>query len=55
MDYGTLYHRLFAACADAVEQMEAQNYGRAREILILAQQSAEEAVLDAADCADAQA
>ena len=55
MEYKTLYHRLFAACADAVEQMEAQNYGRAHEILILAQQSAEEAVLDAADCADAQA
>ena len=45
MEYQTLYHRLFAACADAVEQMEAQNYGRAREILILAQQSAEEAIL----------
>ena len=47
MDYRTLYHRLFAACADAVEQMEAQNYGRAREILILAQQAAEEAFLRA--------
>lgn len=49
MDYKALYHRLFAACADAVEQMEAQNYGRAREILILAQQAAEEAVLCAED------
>ena len=49
MDYKALYHRLFAACTDAVEQMEAQNYGRAREILILAQQAAEEAVLCAED------
>ena len=49
MDYRTLYHRLFAACADAVEQMEAQNYGRAREILILAQQAAKEAFLRAED------
>ena len=41
-DYKELYFQLFAAIADAVEAIEAANYGQAKEILISAQQSAEE-------------
>lgn len=45
MDYESLYYRLFAAMADAVEALEKQNYGQAKEILILAQQKAENEIL----------
>lgn len=41
-NYEQLYFQLFAAAANAVEAIEALNYGQAREILITAQQSAEE-------------
>lgn len=41
-DYKTLYFKLFAAVADALEHMEQDNYGLARERLISAQQEAEE-------------
>lgn len=44
-DYETLYFQLFAAMADAVEAIEAQNYGAAKEILIRAQQNVEEQYL----------
>ena len=47
MDYKPLYFKLFAAMADAVEAIEAQNYGQAREILIAAQLAAEEAYISA--------
>ena len=46
-DYEKLYFQLFAAMADAVEAMEAANYGQAKEILISAQQRAEEQYMDA--------
>lgn len=41
-DYKALYFKLFAAMADAVEELERQNYGEAARILISAQQEAEE-------------
>ena len=42
MNYEKLYHLLFNAITDALEQMEQQNYGTAKETLITAQQEAEE-------------
>jgi hypothetical protein len=45
-DYQQLYFQLFAAAADAVEAMEKANYGQAKEVLISAQQKAEEQCLD---------
>ena len=41
-DYKKLYFKLFAAMADAVEDLEKQNYGMAKQRLISAQQEAEE-------------
>ena len=41
-NYKRLYFKLFAAIADAVEELEQQNYGAAKELLIRAQQEAEE-------------
>lgn len=41
-DYQALYFKLFGAVADAVEHMEKENYGLARQTLIAAQQEAEE-------------
>ena len=46
VNYKELYFQLFAAAADAVEAIEAMNFGRAKEILIHAQQNAEEKHLD---------
>ncbi|MGM9606967.1 MAG: hypothetical protein ACI3XJ_05625 [Oscillospiraceae bacterium] len=46
VNYKELYIQLFAAAADAVEAIEKMNFGRAREILIRAQQNAEEKHLD---------
>lgn len=46
-NYKELYFQLFAAMADAVEAIEAANYGQAKEILISAQQRAEEQYMDA--------
>ena len=48
-DYKKLYYHLFARLADAVEQIELQNYGTAREILIQVQQEAEHAYLSQND------
>jgi len=45
MDYQKLYLTLFNAFTDAMEQLDQQNYGMAREILIKAQQQAEEAYM----------
>lgn len=44
-DYQKLYFKLFAAIADAVEDLECENYGAAKQCLILAQQKAEEEYL----------
>ncbi len=41
-DYQALYFKLFAAVADAVEHMEEENYGLARQTLIAVQQQTEE-------------
>ena len=46
-DYETLYFKLFAAMADALEYMEQDNYGLARQALIAAQQAAEEQYISA--------
>ena len=47
MNYEKLYHLLFNAITDALEQMEQQNYGTAKETLITAQQEAEEISMSA--------
>ena len=41
-DFKALYFSLFAAMIDAVEQIEVANYGAAKDILITAQQKAED-------------
>ena len=48
-DYAKLYHLLFTAITDALEQMNAQNFGSAKEALISAQQKAEEIYITAED------
>ena len=47
MEYKKLYHLLFNAITDALEQMEKQNYGTAKDVLIAAQQQAEEIYITA--------
>lgn len=47
-DYKKLYFMLFAAMADAVEDLEQENYGAAKRRLISAQQEAEEEYLSEA-------
>ena len=47
MEYKKLYHLLFNAITDALEQMESQNFGTAKETLITAQQEAEELYMSA--------
>ena len=42
VDYKLLYSILFNAMTDALDEMEQQNYGRAREDLIAAQQKVED-------------
>ncbi len=49
MDYEKLYHLLFNAITDALEQLDAQNYGEAKETLISAQQKAEEIYIDSVE------
>ena len=44
-DYKKLYFMLFAAMADAVEDLGEENYGAAKQRLISAQQEAEEEYL----------
>ena len=44
-DYQKLYTLLFNAVTDALEEMEKLNFGRAKELLIAAQQAAEEAYI----------
>ena len=51
MDYQPLYHTLFNACTDALETLEHQNFGQARE-RIAAQQEAEDAYLNQSDVPD---
>ena len=44
--FETICYGLFNAMTDALAAMEAQNYGVARDILIAAQQKAEDAYMD---------
>ena len=48
-NYEKLYYLLFNAITDALEQMDAQNYGEAKKTLISAQQKAEEIYIDSAE------
>ena len=47
MDYQNMYTTLFNAITEALEQMEKQNFGTAKETLIAAQQQAEEIYITA--------
>ena len=47
MDYQKMYTTLFDAITDALSQIKTQNYGDAKEILISAQQKAEEIYITA--------
>ena len=42
MEYEKLYGILFNVLTDAIEQIDLKNYGAARELLVKAQQQAEE-------------
>lgn len=46
LNYKDLYLKLFSAAADAVDAIDAMNFGQAREILVAAQQAAEEQHMD---------
>ena len=46
-DYEKMYHLLFNAITDALEQIEQQNFGIAKDLLIAAQQEAEEIYMSA--------
>jgi len=45
-DYKKPYLTLFNAVTDALDELERQNLGRTREILVRAQQAAEEAYIE---------
>ena len=45
-DYEMMYFRLFNRVTDAIRELENQNYGNAKKILIKAQQEAEEGYLE---------
>ena len=49
MNYEKMYHLLFNAITDALEQMEKQNLGSAKDLLTTAQQKAEEIYMEAAN------
>ena len=44
--YRKMYTQMFNAATDALEMIEQQNFGRAREILIAAQQVCEEIYME---------
>lgn len=46
MDYKKSYHLLFNAITDALEAMEQQNFGQARQTLVYAQIKAESMFLE---------
>lgn len=45
-DYKKMYTLMFNAATDAMEQLEQQNFEKAKELLVLAQQQAEEIYMD---------
>ena len=49
MNYEKMYHLLFNALTDALEQMEKQNLGSAKDLLTTAQQKAEEIYMESAN------
>ena len=48
-NYAKLYHLLFNAITDALEQMNVQNFGSAKETLVSAQQKSEELYITTTD------
>ena len=49
MDFRKAYFSLYAAMADAIDAMEQQNYGIAKDILIKTQQKWEESYMEQED------
>ena len=49
MNYEKMYHLLFNTITDALEQMEKQNLGSAKDLLTTAQQKAEEIYMESAN------
>ena len=49
MNYEKMYHLLFNAITDALEQMEKQNLGSAKALLTTAQQKTEEIYMESAN------
>ena len=49
MNYEKMYHLLFNAINDALEQMEKQNLGSAKDLLTTAQQKTEEIYMESAN------
>ena len=47
VDYEKLYHLMVNASEDAIEEIEKQNYGSAKEILIAAEQRCEDIYIEA--------
>ena len=50
MDYHSLYHKMFNAVTDALEMIEAQNFGLAKEQLMQAQKACEEWYMETQEC-----
>ena len=46
VDFRELYFHLFGVIADAVEELEKKNIGRAKELLVVAMQEAEEKYIE---------
>ena len=49
MNYEKMYHLLFNAITDALEQMEKQNLGSAKDLLTTAHQKTEEIYMESAN------
>ena len=49
MNYEKMYHLLFNAITDALEQMQKQNLGSAKDLLTTAQQKTEEIYMESAN------
>ena len=49
MNYEKMYHLLFNAITDALEQMEKQNLGSAKDLLTTAQQKTVEIYMESAN------
>ena len=49
MNYEKMYHLLFNAITDALEQMEKQNLGSAKDLLTTAQLKTEEIYMESAN------